>query len=75
MLGESVKIRVRTGASEDLGVPRSNHAPTLTLESATHNRGTTVPDACIHSLIHEIDEIIREANRDLLTHTKTVADW
>ena len=59
MLGKSGKIRVRTGTNEDLGIPRSNHAPPLTLESASHNRRTTVPCTSIHSLIHEIDELIR----------------
>lgn len=75
MLGEPVKIRVRTGSSENLGIPRSDHTPALTLKRSGHNRRTTVPCAGIHSLVHEVDEIIREANRDLLAHTKTVANW
>jgi hypothetical protein len=58
VLGKPGKIRVRTGTSEDLGIPRGNHAPALTLESASHNRRTTVPCASIHSLIHEINELI-----------------
>jgi hypothetical protein len=34
-----------------------------------------VPCAGIHPLIHEVDKLIRQANRDLLAHTKMVADW
>ena len=59
MLGKAGKIIVRTGTSEDLGIPHSDHAPSLTLESASHNGRTTAPCASIHSLIHEIDELIR----------------
>lgn len=75
MFGKPGKIWVRTCASKDLGIPRSNHAPALTLECASHNRCTTVACTSVHSLVHKIDKIIGETNRDLLAHTKTVADW
>ena len=59
MLCESVKLLVRTGASENLSIPRGNHAPALTFESAGHDRGPTVPCAGVHSLVHKFDELIR----------------
>ncbi len=59
MLGEPSKIWVRTCASKDLGIPRSNHTPPLTLESASHNGRTTVSCASVDPLIHEVDKLIR----------------
>lgn len=75
MLGQPGKILVRTAASKDLGIPRGNHAPAFTLERSRHNCRTTMPCSSIHPLVHEVHEIVREANGDLLAHTKTVADW
>jgi hypothetical protein len=75
MLGKPGKLRIRTGAGQDLGIARGDQAPALALERPRNDRSPAVSGAGIDDLVNEIDKLVWESNSDLLTHTNMVPDW
>jgi hypothetical protein len=75
MLGQPRKLGIRAGASQDLSVARSNHAPALALERQGDDGRPAAPSAGVDDFIHEVHKLLRKSHGDLLTHTITVANW
>jgi hypothetical protein len=69
---ESFKLGIWSRGGEDLCVPCRNSSATLTLKRAGHDGGTASFLAATDDLIDERDQVIWQANRDLLAHTKMV---
>ncbi len=75
MPGEAREIGVRSGAGEDLCVACRHNAPPLAFQGPCHNGGPGSLLAYAGLLVHEVDQILRQAHRYLLAHTKMVAVW
>ena len=75
MLSETSKLRIRAPTREDLSIARGNRTPALTLEGTSDNRRPAVLTTGPHDLVHERNQLIREANGNLLAHTKMVPNW
>ena len=75
MLRQSLKLWIRPGVSEDLGVPSRDDASTFTLESLRDNRRSAAPSAGAHDLVNKVDQFIRESDRDLPAHPRMVPNW
>ena len=74
MLGKLGKLRIRTCASEDLCVPRGDHAPALALERPAHDRRAAASGARVDELVNEVNELVWKAHSYLLAHPNMVAD-
>lgn len=75
MLGQPGELRVRTGAGQDRGIARRDHATALAFERACDDCGSAVCSASTDDLVDEVDQLIWETNGDLLAHPNMVADW
>jgi hypothetical protein len=75
MLGQSGKLRIRACASQDLSVAHSHRAPAFALKCSGDDSGATASHASINEVVYELDEIVRQANGDLLAHTIMVPNW
>ena len=58
MLGKAGKLRVRTGAREDLGIPCGDRTATLTLERAGHDRCAAGLGPRTDELVDELDQLV-----------------
>jgi hypothetical protein len=74
VLGQPGKLRVRTGAGQDLGVARSDRAPALAFERQGDDRRPAASGAGADDLVDEVDQLIWESNGDLLAHPIMVAE-
>lgn len=74
MLGQPGKLRVWSGMREDLGIFFSDGTSALTFERSRDHRCAAPRVASGDSLIHELNELIRQPNGDLLAHPNMVAD-
>lgn len=74
MLGQSGKLGVRAGTGKDLGILFSDGAAALALERSCDKGGTAPRIARGDRPIHKLNELVWEADRDLLAHPNMVAD-
>jgi hypothetical protein len=75
MLGKAGKLRVASGPSKDLGVACSDRAAALALESAGHYSCSAWLGPGTDQFVDERDELVGEANGDLLAHALMVPKW
>lgn len=73
MLGQSRKLRIRTGAGKDLGIARGDQVPALALERSGNDCRPTASGAGADDLVNEVDKLVWESNGDLLAHPIMVA--
>ena len=74
MLCKAGKLGVRTGSRENLGIASRDRTATFALERPGYNRGSAALAARLHELIHELDQVVGKANRNLPGHPITVPD-
>lgn len=74
MLRQPAKLRVRSGARKDLGISFCDGASALTFKRSPDHGCTTARSAGGDDTIDELDELVRQANGDLLAHPNMVAD-
>lgn len=72
MLGKAGQLGILARSSKDLGVASSDRAATLALERTGDDCCAAGLGTCPDHLVHEIDKLFREADRDLLAHTTMV---
>lgn len=70
MRGNPIQTSARAGSREDLSIPFSDPPPTLAFESVCDECRTAACSARVDQLVDELDKLIGEAHRDLLTHPK-----
>jgi hypothetical protein len=75
MLGQSRKLRIRTRASQDLGIPRGGGAAAFALECPGDDSGATASHARVDEAVYKLDEIVRKTYGDLLAHPIMVPHW
>jgi len=75
MLGEAGKLGILARSSKDLGVACSARAAALALERTGDDCRPAGLGTGADELVHEVDELIRETNRDLLAHPIMVPVW
>lgn len=75
MLGKAGKLGILTRSSEDLGVACGDRTATLALERTGHYRSPTGLGTGDHELVDELDQLVREADGDLLAHPMMVPNW
>lgn len=68
MLGETGEHGIRTAPRQNLGIARGDHATALALQRPGDDRRTAAPGSAADELVDELDELIREPDRDLLAH-------
>ena len=73
MLGKTREVGVRRRRDENRGVSRGDGASPFAFESAGNHRSPTASHSRANLLIHEVDELLRKAHRDLLAHPIMVA--
>jgi hypothetical protein len=69
MLGQPRKLRIRTCASQDLGIARRDRAASFALKRSGEDPSSAASHARVDEAVYELDEIVWEANCDLLAHT------
>lgn len=72
MLRQSLKLWIRPGVREDLGVPGSDDASPFPLKSLRHDRRSAAPGASPRDLVNEVDQLIGESDRNLPAHPRMV---
>ena len=75
MLGKAGKLGILARSSEDLGVACSDRAAALALERTRDYRCPAGLDTGTDQFVYELDELVREADSDLLAHTTMVPVW
>ncbi len=70
MLSQAIHVLVTTGTRQDRGIAGRDGPPSLSFQGSSDNHGTTVGPAISHETVDEIDDVLGEANRDLLAHPK-----
>jgi hypothetical protein len=74
MLRQPGKLRVWSATREDLGIFFSDGTSALAFERSRDNRCAAPRVARGDSLVHKLNELIRQANSDLLAHPNMVAN-
>lgn len=72
MLSQPHELWIWTGAGKDLSIAHRHDAPTFALTRLSDDRRATASGAGIHD---RIDDLVREADSDLLAHPIMGADW
>jgi hypothetical protein len=75
MLGQPGKLRIWTGAGQDLGIARSDRTPTLALEGFGNKRCSAARGSRANYLVNEVNELVRQPNSYLLAHPIMVPEW
>jgi hypothetical protein len=75
MLGKSGKLGILTGSGKDLGITGGDRPPTLALKRTGDDCCPAGLGSGAHELVDEVDELVWEANGDLLAHPIMVPDW
>lgn len=74
MLGKTGKLRILTRARKDLGIACGDCTATLAFERAGHDRCAAGLSPGADELVDELDQLVCEADGDLLAHPKMVPD-
>src|ERR1700749_921949 len=75
MLGQSGKLWIRPRAGQDLGIASGDGPAAFALERSRDDAGSASSRTGLDEVIDELDEIVWQANGDLLTHTIMVPNW
>ena len=75
MLGEAGKLGIRARSSQYLGVASSHCTTALALERTGDDCCPAALGTGADEFIHEVDQLVREANSDLLAHPMMVPVW
>lgn len=75
MLGKAGKLGILPRSSEDLGVACRDRAASLALECTRYDCCSAGLGTRTDESVHELDELVREANGDLFTHPTMVPVW
>src|ERR1700749_5014098 len=75
MLGQSGKLWIRPRAGQDLGIASGDGPAAFALERSRDDAGSASSRTGLDEVIDELDEIVWQANGDLLTQTIMVTKW
>lgn len=60
---------------ENLCIPRRDFPAPLTLQRTSHYRSATGRPSVRDESVDEVNEVVRQADGDLLAHPRTVPNW